>query len=81
MWLMFPGVALAIACYSGGIRAKGHCKDPRREVVLTQARRWQQRAEDSEQQVSRELHAECEGAAKDATKSLARAMNVFDEEV
>lgn len=23
MWLMFPGVILAVACYFGGIRAKG----------------------------------------------------------
>lgn len=23
MWLMLPGVTLAVACYSGGVRAKG----------------------------------------------------------
>lgn len=43
--------------------------------MLTQAQRWRQR-EDSEQGVSGELHAESEGVAEDATKSLARAMNV-----
>lgn len=35
----------------------------------------------SEQRVSKDLHVECEGTAKDATKSLARATHVFDEAV
>lgn len=50
-------------------------------MVLTQAHRWQQRAEALEQRVSKELHVEREGTAKDAAKSLARAVPVSDEAV